>query len=914
MSVAGCTGSDNRSARRPYELTRPGPSEVVAVREDDGPKILPETHFASARLFESRRMIHKAIKQYEKAIALNHGYVEAYQRLGLLLSYTGQRKRALVAMRRAVQLRPDDAILRNNLGFELLMAKRLPEASEQLTQAVALDGDFARARVNLGIAKSLQGRFDDALEDFLVVLPEADAYYNLGLMYRSGNRPEQAAQAFRRVLTIRPGFSAAERQLQSVLASMDPPTPVTHIDHTIDRPEGETPATAPVEFVGPVLPVHAAVDARAATTETRTVASRSSNDASSWNELYAAVNRLAATDPEAADHTTRVQRPIDQIDHRVKSTVVANDPVITDAVETWTAGVEGTEPLDINKLVAIIDGEAPCEDEVDIGPTGSIRIRERRSPTPPVEKTVAHATAPIAPPVVAAKVYSVTEAKKALEPDHPIKKAVRVDKSKESVEIVKEDKIDRIIDVGVARKPKAAVIIEPSAVDRADCLADVDLSEILSSPADVVVADAGDAGVPLESIMSVWVEPESVGHVSIDLASIASIIDPYEVDIIQAMIEEEDPCEDYRLIDYRQDFARRAPTPGAMFVAPSEFLSSSRRVDTAEDAVIARAVIESFPEDLWLNYVDSVSSSADPVVTYSVVVPASFVVPAPIAPRPQEPIASTDAMAVLRELEYALAEVRNEVRCLDALNEPDVPSTDVVAGIDRDETSAGDADVGPVWFAVCRQDIEVGPPIALAPVIAKSDSSKIINAKKLEGVVRLVSETGPSPISAPSQRSMRTTGRKATPTKRRSRKNVIVTPPSNRSRNVREKRRDDSRAEGTGFMEILRNELDCLQAEEDAGSERSIHAALGAIDARQPFGWPVFDIDDALSSRLGDPRFDALLTTPEPTDRLGWDWTVVRNDGTVHPSTRPTPTASEGKTNAESLDWLFSAYGNPRKP
>ncbi len=132
---------------------------IADLPEAKAPVILAETHFAAARLFESQGLVAKAITQYQKAVAVNHSYVEAYHRLGLLLSLTGQRDEATDMFHRAVQLKPDDYLLRNNLGFELLLAGRWVDADHELSRAVELEPQFARARVNLGIVRSKRGRF-----------------------------------------------------------------------------------------------------------------------------------------------------------------------------------------------------------------------------------------------------------------------------------------------------------------------------------------------------------------------------------------------------------------------------------------------------------------------------------------------------------------------------------------------------------------------------------------------------------------------------------------------------------------------------------------------------------------------------------------------------------------------------------
>ncbi len=224
--AAGCARSDYRMSRLRGAM-RPSVADAAILNAPEAtpPKILPETHYAAARLFESQGLIDRAITQYRKAVAVNHSFMRAYHRLGLMLSRIGEREKALQAFGRAVELGPDDAIQRNNFGFELLLAGRWADAERELCRAIELMPAFARARVNLGMVQSKLGRFDEALASFQTAVPEADAYYNLGLMYRGQQMYEEAADAFRHVLSVGPDFSAARTQLEQIVSYLEPEIP-----------------------------------------------------------------------------------------------------------------------------------------------------------------------------------------------------------------------------------------------------------------------------------------------------------------------------------------------------------------------------------------------------------------------------------------------------------------------------------------------------------------------------------------------------------------------------------------------------------------------------------------------------------------------------------------------------------------
>lgn len=224
-------------------------SDIAKARDERPPKILPETHFAAGKLFDAQGVYDKAIEQYRKAIALNHNYGEAYHRLGLLYSRLGKRDDAVANLRRAIELSPKDAVARNNYGFELLLCGELLTAEAAFREAINLQPDFKRAYVNLGIAQSKLGRFDDALACFRSVLPEADAYYNLGLMYRGQKELVDARKTFEHVLMLDPGFAAARLQLAQMQTSADAGAkPVVGARTVAETSLESVPQTAPGDW------------------------------------------------------------------------------------------------------------------------------------------------------------------------------------------------------------------------------------------------------------------------------------------------------------------------------------------------------------------------------------------------------------------------------------------------------------------------------------------------------------------------------------------------------------------------------------------------------------------------------------------------------------------------------------------
>lgn len=348
LFVAGCAESDMRIAAR-WQHNQIAARDAVfkTTRDARMPKILPETYFAAAQLFESRGQVKNAIQQYRKAVAVNHSYVEAYHRLGLLLSMTRHREEAIAAFQRGVKLKPGNAMLRNNLGFELLLAKRWKEAEHQLLRAVKIKPDLARAHVNLGIVQSRLGRFDVALASFRKVLPEPDAYYNLGLMYRGQRRYEQAVEVFQYVLTLDPSFVAAQRQLDKIAQNAGTITPTeTDAKLAASRPYREAKQTPPpveldpcAELPGVVMP---------------------EPKPETWEETLDRFDRMIDPDCDAPTSIETNPAQIGQaIDNEAPVRIKKSEPArgIAEAIEAPASGKSAEPVLDLDAYIALLDRE-----------------------------------------------------------------------------------------------------------------------------------------------------------------------------------------------------------------------------------------------------------------------------------------------------------------------------------------------------------------------------------------------------------------------------------------------------------------------------------------------------------------------------------------------------------------------------
>jgi len=354
LCAAGCAKSDFQVARQSRNAMWPAAADraMANAPEEKPPKILPETHFAAGMLFERQGQFDLAVAQYRKAVALNHNYVAAYHRLALLLSATGQHLEAAETLQRAVAQRPENAVLRNDLGFEWMLAQQWDDAERELRKAIELQPDLAASHINLGMVLAKSGRFGESLSAFQTVLPEADAYYNLGLMFRGQQMYPEAANAFREVLTLNPQFTAAKTQLDQITQRTEPKTPAPAV--------AEAPQPEPIQLTLP----KAEPQAPAAAVETP-----------GPTDLLALLEDVTA--PDDAQSTTTPE--------------VAQEEPAAEPEHGW-----GTTLADLAAMLAIIDGNAGGNSDVDIETPVAAEefVEETKHDSPAVAATPAPADLP----------------------------------------------------------------------------------------------------------------------------------------------------------------------------------------------------------------------------------------------------------------------------------------------------------------------------------------------------------------------------------------------------------------------------------------------------------------------------------------------------------------------------------------
>jgi Tfp pilus assembly protein PilF len=169
----------------------------------------------------------RAVRELKAALEIHPAFPLALNELGGQYMRLGQLVDAADSFASAVNLAPDEPVLRINYGILLIRRKKYAEAESQLARAAALDEKSAAARVHLGHALIRLGRGAEAEAELRLALKlggpaSALAHRYLGALYVERGDDARAAAELEEYLRLAPDAADAG-QVRAVLAGLKQP-------------------------------------------------------------------------------------------------------------------------------------------------------------------------------------------------------------------------------------------------------------------------------------------------------------------------------------------------------------------------------------------------------------------------------------------------------------------------------------------------------------------------------------------------------------------------------------------------------------------------------------------------------------------------------------------------------------------
>lgn len=174
----------------------------------------PNLHVQMARLHEGNNKPADAEQQYKLALELDRDYLPALMGYAQLKERMEKPEDAIRLYQRAAKGHPKDASVFNNMGLCFARAKRLNEAAVAMGRAAELDPRNALYRNNLATLLVDQGRDREAFEQLGAVHDAAATYYNMGYLLNKKGRIADALQQFTLALQADPSMVPARRWVE----------------------------------------------------------------------------------------------------------------------------------------------------------------------------------------------------------------------------------------------------------------------------------------------------------------------------------------------------------------------------------------------------------------------------------------------------------------------------------------------------------------------------------------------------------------------------------------------------------------------------------------------------------------------------------------------------------------------------
>ncbi len=173
-------------------------------------------HVEMARMLGRSGEVGGAEVHYQEALKISPQDLAAQLGYARLLVGNGKPERACGWFERAQQDHPESAAVHNDLGLCYAECGRSADAVVAVRRAIELQPDEVRYRNNLARLLVAKNQTDEALNALLAVHPPAVAHYNAGFLLQSHGKRAAAAAQFEKAVALDPSLVSARRWNQEI--------------------------------------------------------------------------------------------------------------------------------------------------------------------------------------------------------------------------------------------------------------------------------------------------------------------------------------------------------------------------------------------------------------------------------------------------------------------------------------------------------------------------------------------------------------------------------------------------------------------------------------------------------------------------------------------------------------------------
>jgi tetratricopeptide (TPR) repeat protein/S1-C subfamily serine protease len=175
----------------------------------------PRAMFYSSRgaIYDELKEYSKAITDYDKAIAINPEYEDAYYNRGITYYTLQDYSKAITAYDKAIAINPEFALAYSNRGGAYDELKEYSKAIADYDKAIAINPEYADAYYNRGLTHYAIKKYPKAIADFtkaIAINPKFSvAYSNRGVAYDELKDYPKAIADYNKAIAINPKYEDA---------------------------------------------------------------------------------------------------------------------------------------------------------------------------------------------------------------------------------------------------------------------------------------------------------------------------------------------------------------------------------------------------------------------------------------------------------------------------------------------------------------------------------------------------------------------------------------------------------------------------------------------------------------------------------------------------------------------------------
>lgn len=158
------------------------------------------------QVFFARGDWKKARENFIQTLSLDPKMWQAHSYLGIIYNHQKNFDAAIKEYEAALVINNKSSALYNNAGISYYMKGDYEKAKEHYIKALRIEPDNKKVYNNLALALCKMGSYDNAFEAFKKGGNEASAYNNLGYIYITEKKYQEAIKTFQRAIELNPKY------------------------------------------------------------------------------------------------------------------------------------------------------------------------------------------------------------------------------------------------------------------------------------------------------------------------------------------------------------------------------------------------------------------------------------------------------------------------------------------------------------------------------------------------------------------------------------------------------------------------------------------------------------------------------------------------------------------------------------